>query len=54
VKPLTLVEVPALVQGTPLLTFVAADDAGTLKVRETSITAVDAASTLRNMKYLHR
>jgi hypothetical protein len=52
VEPPDFVVAPALEQGVPF--FTAAFAGATLRVRETSIAAVDAASTLRNMKYLHR
>ena len=52
VAPPDLVVAPALEQGVPF--FTAALAGATLRVSETKSAAVVAASTLRNMKYLHR
>jgi hypothetical protein len=52
VEPPDFVVAPALEQGVPF--FTAALAGATLRVRETRSAAVDAARTLRNMKYLHR
>jgi hypothetical protein len=52
VEPPDFVVAPALEQGVPF--FTAAFAGATLRVRETSSAAVDAARTLRNIKYLRR